>query len=160
MARSNYIALQASCEADMDLSACSGCTACSLRCAKGVPATREEWTAIHDYISKMTDNERENLQRVLSQNKAADLGDEVSVEMCRYWDVTNERCAVYSARPLICRLLGHVEWLPCPIEKVTQIVPTEKALALMSAYAKEERRTFEEWESLPRSANVGEQEAH
>jgi len=75
-----------------------------------------------------------------------DLGDEVSVEMCRYWNVTTQTCAVYSARPLVCRLLGHVEWLPCPIEKVTHLVPTSKALALMQAYSQEERRTFEEWE--------------
>ncbi len=130
----------------MDLSVCSGCTACSLRCAKGVPATREEWRGICDAIAAMPLEEQSHLQSVLAQNKRVDLGDEVSVEMCRYWDTANEGCAVYSARPLICRLLGHVEWLPCPIEKVTRIVPTEKALALMKAYAEEERRTFEEWE--------------
>lgn len=149
MTRSHLIALQASCEAEMDLTVCNGCTACSLRCASGVPSTRDEWEAIRAYIASLPMDERAYLQGVLEQDKQADLGDDVFVEMCRYWDATNERCAVYPARPLVCRLLGHVEWLPCPIEKVRRIVPSAQAIALMKAYAEEERRTFEGWEAKP-----------
>ena len=42
---------------------------------------------------------------------------------------------------------NHVAWMPCPIEKVEKIVPTEDALALMREYALHERKTFEEWET-------------
>ena len=47
---------------------------------------------------------------------------------------------------LVCRLLGHVEWMPCPIEKVVKRIETPDALQLMQAYAQIERRTFEGWE--------------
>jgi hypothetical protein len=44
---------------------------------------------------------------------------------------------------MICRLFGHVEWLPCPIFKVEKTVPG--AVELMQAYAREPRKTFAEW---------------
>lgn len=88
---------------------------------------------------------RENLDRVLAQSKEVDLGEGVSVELCRFLDMETKACSVYEARPLICRLLGHVEWLPCPIELVPREVVTSDALALMHEYAKSERKTLEEW---------------
>ena len=128
----------------MDLSPCHGCDACGLRCAAGVQMTRDEYDAVRRYIVSAPDHA--DIERVLAQDKTQDLGDGVTVQMCRYRDMERGRCAVYPARPLICRLLGHVEWMPCPIEKVPRPVPTVDALALMRAYAKQERRTFEEWE--------------
>jgi hypothetical protein len=44
---------------------------------------------------------------------------------------------------MICRLFGHVEWLPCPIAKVEEVVPG--GVPLMQAYAAEPRKTFAGW---------------
>lgn len=141
-----YIELRARCEGQMALEVCDGCTACWLRCADGVQATWDEWKAVQEHIASMGSAERSILDRVSTQPRTVDLGDEVTVTMCRYFDRESLGCAVYPARPLVCRLLGHVEWLPCPIEKVPNGVPTPDALALMRAYARFERRTFAEWE--------------
>ncbi len=144
-----FIELVDRCEAQMDLSVCSGCDACGLRCAAGVPASEDEWEALQEYIGGLDEQRREHLTRVEQQDKSVDLGDGVTVQMCRYRDMDANRCVVYPARPLVCRLLGHVEWMPCPIEKVTRIVHTPDALKLMGEYSQLERRTFEEWELQP-----------
>ncbi len=141
------VALTARCEAQMDLSVCSGCDACGLRCAAGVPATRSEWENLQEYIAGLDEEAKRAIERVERQDKTVDLGDGVTVQMCRYRDMVANRCVVYPARPLVCRLLGHVEWMPCPIEKVTRIVGTSDALALMREYSQTDRRTFEEWQS-------------
>jgi hypothetical protein len=44
---------------------------------------------------------------------------------------------------MICRLFGHVEWLPCPIAKVEEVVPG--GVSLMQAYSAEPRKTFAGW---------------
>ena len=139
------IDLRERCEAQMDLSVCSGCDACGLRCAAGVPASRAEWEALQAHLESLDAGAREDVARVERQDKTVDLGDGVTVTMCRYRDMSLGRCVVYPARPLVCRLLGHVEWMPCPIEKVPRVVRTEDALALMREYSQETRRTFEEW---------------
>ena len=131
----------------MKIEVCNGCDSCWLRCSEGIHADREEWDRLQNHISGMNSDEKSALLEVLSQDKTVDLGDEVFVAMCRYFDMTTRRCSVYSARPLVCRLLGHVEWMPCPIEKVTSIPPTSEALSLMAAYSTRERKTFLEWEA-------------
>ena len=141
-----YIELKQKCESQMQLSVCNGCDQCGLRCAAGVPASRSEWETLQVYLAGLSEAERAAIRQVEAQDKTVDLGDEVTVEMCRYRDMEAGRCVVYPARPLICRLLGHVEWLPCPIEKVPKAIDTADAVALMQSYAKFERRTFEEWE--------------
>ncbi len=130
----------------MDLSVCNGCTACDIRCADGVQATRAEWDALQAYLAALPAAERAAIAEVMAQDKTVDLGDEVTVSLCRYFDMRTRRCAVYPERPLVCRLLGHVEWLPCPIERVPRPLPTPLALELMHAYAEHRRRTFAEWE--------------
>ena len=130
----------------MVLSVCNGCTKCGLRCASDIPATKYEWEQIQEFIENASEVKKEFIQDVQNQDKTVDLGDEVSVQMCRFWDMNSQKCVVYSVRPLVCRLLGHVEWMPCPIEKVPKILPTEKALNLMESYAHFERKTFAEWE--------------
>ncbi len=35
-------------------------------------------------------------------------------ESCPYLDLKTKRCTVYERRPLICRLYGMTEELPCP----------------------------------------------
>jgi len=142
-----YIELKERCEQQMHLSVCNGCDACGLRCAAGVPAARGEWESIQSFLSSCLGTERAEIARVEAQDKSVDLGDGVTVTMCRYRDMEAGRCVVYPARPLVCRLLGHVEWMPCPIEKVPKPISTPDALLLMQAYARFERKTFEEWET-------------
>ena len=145
--RLSYIELRARCETQMAMEVCNGCDACGLRCAAGVPATQEEWRSVQRYLTESSEAERAEIARVEAQDKPVDLGDGVTVQMCRYRDMEGGRCVVYPVRPLVCRLLGHVEWMPCPIEKVPRVLPTQDALALMHAYAGFVRRTFEAWEN-------------
>jgi Fe-S-cluster containining protein len=145
--KSTYIALKAKCEAQMQIEVCNGCTACALRCAADVPASRDEWDALQAYIAQASEEEQAHIAHVQAQDKTVSLGDDVTVQMCRYWDAETQHCVVYPVRPLACRLLGHVEWMPCPIEKVPAPIPTENALRLMRAYARFDRRTFAEWEA-------------
>lgn len=147
MSNSLFIELMVRCESQMQLDVCNGCDACGLRCAAGIPATREEWAAVQAYIEGLSESEQAEVARVEAQDKRVDLGDDVTVTMCRYRDMEAGRCVVYAARPLVCRLLGHVEWMPCPIEKVPRRIATADALALMHAYAEQERHTFEQWEA-------------
>src|SRR5262249_24412474 len=153
--KGQFIALKARCEAQMRIEVCNGCDACGLRCAAGVPSPQEEWEALQGYIAEATEEERTTIARVEAQDKTVDLGDGVTVRMCRYRDMENGRCAVYPARPLVCRLLGHVEWMPCPIGKVRQAISTPDALALMRAYARFERRTFEAWDAQKAQTDLG-----
>jgi hypothetical protein len=111
-----------------------------------VPASQTEWDDIERYIAGLSAAQQSEIARVARQDKTVDLGDGVSVKMCRYRDMEIGRCVVYPARPLVCRLLGHVEWMPCPIDKIPSAINTPDALALMQEYAKIERKTFEEWE--------------
>lgn len=134
--------------AQMDLTPCNGCDGCGLRCTVGVPMSREEYETVKAYVECAPN--REEVVRVAAQEKTVELGDGVQVRMCRFRDMERGRCAIYPARPLVCRLLGHVEWMPCPIEKVERIVPTDEALELMRTYAALERHSFEEWESIER----------
>jgi Fe-S-cluster containining protein len=152
-----YIELKERCEAQMHLSVCNGCDACGLRCTEGIPATETEWKRLQAFLAACSPVERADIARVEAQDKSVDLGDDVSVRMCRYRDMEANRCVVYPARPLVCRLLGHVEWMPCPIEKVPQPIPTSDALALMQAYARFERKTFEAWEAAGSEQTSSEQ---
>ena len=127
----------------MNLAPCNGCDSCGLRCEAGVAMSHEEYGAVQAYIESAA--HRADIERITGQDKRVHLGDDISVTMCRYRDMEADRCAVYPARPLVCRLLGHVEWMPCPIEKVKTRVSTADALELMKAYSQVERRTFEGW---------------
>jgi len=130
------------------LTICGGCDLCGLRCTAGVPAAAHEWIDIQDFIESATEEQRAEIAAVEAQSKTLSLGDGIEIEMCRYRDMEAGRCVVYPARPLVCRLLGHVEWMPCPVEKVPRTLPTPRALELMRAYSELDRRTFEQWEDL------------
>ncbi len=149
----DYIELKARCEQQMHLSVCNGCDSCGLRCASGVPATEAEWESLQRFLTACSPAERAEIAKVEAQDKSVDLGDGVAVTMCRYRDMAAGRCVVYPVRPLVCRLLGHVEWMPCPIEKVPQPIPTPDALALLQAYACFDRKTFEEWKAADNDRN-------
>ncbi len=129
------------------LSACRGCDQCGLRCSSDVPATQQEWSALQEHIAALPPEGQDEISVVEKQDKTYSLGDDVTVQMCRYRDMDAGRCMVYQARPLVCRLLGHVEWMPCPIDKVPRRPPVELAVELITAYVKNDRKTFEEWEA-------------
>ncbi|HEY3268119.1 MAG TPA: YkgJ family cysteine cluster protein [Armatimonadota bacterium] len=130
----------------IDQSPCDGCTDCRHRCTAGIALTRAEYQAIRDLLPTLDPSLR---QRVLAQNHTqpwpgSDGGE--TYEACGFLDLSNGLCLIYAARPLICRLFGHVEWLPCPIEKVRAHWPGGRA-ALIARTA-EETRTYEEWNAL------------
>jgi Fe-S-cluster containining protein len=105
--------------------------------------TRDEWRAIQAYLETLSETESTNLKRIQAQSKEEDLGEGVFVPLCTFLDMETRHCSIYPVRPLVCRLLGHTEWLPCPIEKVPRVVDTGLALELMRAYAEEERFTLD-----------------
>jgi len=107
--------------------------------------TREEFQNIRSYIQSEC---HEYICGVVSQDKRVDMGDDVYYQLCRFLDMTTHQCAVYPARPLVCRILGHVEWMPCPIGRISKTAPAEISLKLMRTYALNERKTYEEWESM------------
>lgn len=127
----------------IDLGSCSGCDACGLRCTAGIKVTRPEFYLLRAHA--MADAEAAAAWH--RGPHPVDLGDDVTVEACRLRDSDGGQCLAYVARPLICRLMGHVEWLPCPTGDVRRCAPTPAALELMHEYASEELHTLEEWES-------------
>ncbi len=140
-----YIELREKCESQMQIEFCNGCDSCWLRCTDGVQADKAEWDALQAYQFSLDSSEAEALKQVLNQDKTVDMGDGVNITMCRFFDMKSRKCSVYPARPLVCRLLGHVEWMPCPIEKIESVIITSDALALVGAYSNRRRRTFAEW---------------
>jgi hypothetical protein len=125
----------------IDQSPCSGCDHCGTRCTAGIQVLRSEYEAVCEELARLP---AEEVARVLGQEKRVPIpGSDEQYTACEFRDVERGRCLVYPARPLICRLFGHVEWLPCPIFKVEKVVPG--AVTLMQAYAGEPRQTFSEW---------------
>jgi Fe-S-cluster containining protein len=129
----------------MELSVCDGCDGCGGRCIDGFEVTRQEWDAVQEYLSTRPVAE---VERVRSQKKiqpwpgAEETGAEVTY--CRFRDLERGECSVYPARPTICRLFGHTEWLPCPIEAVERI--PEDVPEVWGAYRRLERKTWAQWE--------------
>jgi Fe-S-cluster containining protein len=127
--------------ARIDQSPCNGCDHCGTRCTAGITVLRSEYEAVRAELARLPADE---VARVLAQEKRQPIpGTEETYVACEFRDVEWRRCLVYPARPMICRLFGHVEWLPCPISKVEIVVPG--AVPLMQFYAAEPRKTFAEW---------------
>lgn len=130
--------------AGIDQSPCDGCDACGTRCTAGVPMAEWEFAAIEAELARLPPEET---ARVLGQEKRLPIpGTEESYLACRFRDTERRRCLIYPARPAVCRLFGHVEWLPCPIGQVPAPVPG--AVPLMQRYADAPRRTYEEWATM------------
>ncbi len=130
---------------EIDLKPCDGCDSCYLRCDRDIPMTREEFQKIRFYIQCEC---HEEIREIVSQDKRVDMGDGVYYQLCRFLDMKTHKCSVYPVRPLVCRIMGHVEWMPCPIERISRTAPAEISLKLMKTYALDERNTYEEWESM------------
>ncbi|MCX6359264.1 MAG: YkgJ family cysteine cluster protein [Armatimonadetes bacterium] len=120
----------------LDLADCGGCHACGLRCTEGIAMSRWEFEAVRALASRETGRARETV----------DLGEGVVVRMCRFWR-TRGGCAVYEARPLVCRMMGAVEWMPCPLGKAPRPAPASAVLPHWLAYADTGLMTYEEWEA-------------
>lgn len=138
----------------MKLALCDGCDGCGLRCTDGISVTRDEWSAARAHWSALPQEVRE---RVLAQPRtipwpgAEDTG--AVVEVCEFRDTELGRCTIYPVRPTVCRLMGHTEWLPCPIEAVPEI--PENAPQLWHEYLAFERRTWKQWDAALASCEAG-----
>jgi hypothetical protein len=127
--------------AGIDQSPCDGCDACGMRCTTGVPMLRREFEAIEAFLAGP---EGEDARRVAEEDKQAPIegAEGFFYTACRFRDVTRGRCAIYPVRPVVCRLFGHVEWLPCPIQKVGAVPGGVEA---MRRYGDAPQKTYEEW---------------
>ncbi len=130
----------------LDQSACDGCDACGSRCTAGVPMSRPEFLAIREYLRSPAGEEARRVER---QEKRVPFPgtEEAFYTACRFRDVERGRCAVYPVRPLVCRLFGHVEWLPCPIGRIGRTLPG--GVELIRRYADIPLKTYEEWLAEP-----------
>jgi hypothetical protein len=122
--------------AELRLSGCDGCHGCGLRCTEGIAMSRSEFEAVRAAAGCGTPVARQTV----------DLGEGLVVRMCRFWD-PEAGCAVYAARPLVCRMMGTVEWMPCPLGQAPQPASAAVVLPHWLAYAEEGLKTYEEWEA-------------
>lgn len=102
--------------------------------------TRSEFERIVEYLRGQDPRQ---VNRVLEQEKRVVWWEDIETEQCLFYDVARRRCIIYPVRPLICRLFGRVEWLPCPLGK--PVPQLKDGLGIIQAYAQEERKTFPEW---------------
>jgi hypothetical protein len=109
---------------------------------------RSEFEAVRDYVEGPEGAQARSVQREPKQLPYPGTlpSEEVFYTACRFRDVERGRCSIYPVRPLICRLFGHVEWLPCPISKVPAPVPGGRELMLQ--YGQAPQHTYEEWLEL------------
>lgn len=132
---------------NLDLSVCNGCDGCGLRCTAGVPMTHQEYVQIRAYLHRMGRLDAANTEcSPKGENPIADLGDGVRIALCSFRDDMRGRCTIYPVRPLICRLMGHVPWLPCPVERVPAVMRPEVVRRALDEYCVWERRPYEEWD--------------
>jgi hypothetical protein len=108
-----------------------------------------EFEAVRAYL---TGPEGEEARRVEQQDKRLPYPgtDDVFYTACRFRDAERGRCAVYPVRPAVCRMFGHVEWLPCPIERIR--APVAGGLDAMRRYGQAPQKTYEEWLASERTS--------
>lgn len=97
----------------------------------------------HNIVLYLRTCDPDRVSRVLEQEKRVVWFEDILREACLFYDVVHRGCIVYPARPLICRLFGHVPWLPCPLGRPLKQISA--GLELIQAYADERRATFPEW---------------
>ena len=94
----------------------------------------------------MTRSEFLRVRAALGDRPAPPQRDRAAGEMsapCRFYDPDLPGCVVYAARPLVCRLFGLVEWLPCPIGRRGPEV--DDAREMMGWYSSQDLRTHAQW---------------
>ncbi len=111
--------------------ACDGCTDCYLRCAGELQLTHHEFASVRRFL-------REHGLMPLARTPSRG-----PLDPCRFLR-SDHFCAIYPVRPVICRLFGLVEWLPCP--KGHSVPCLQDGPALIQAYAEFPRATYAEWE--------------
>jgi hypothetical protein len=104
---------------------------------------RSEFDRIVEHL-RTQDSRR--IARVLDQEKHIVWFEDIMTEACLFYDIPRRQCVIYPVRPLICRLFGHVEWLPCPLGKPVPRI--RDGLRIVQEYAQERRATFQEWCSI------------
>jgi len=104
--------------------------------------TQDEYVRIREHLAA------EGLGRACLNAAVADLGDGVRIALCPFRDDARGRCRVYPVRPVVCRLMGHVPWMPCPLDRVPAVVRPEPALAALQEYCLQPRKPYEAWERL------------
>ncbi len=110
-----------------------------MRCTDGIVISAFELQRIRAYLRELPPAQ---VLRVLAQEKRHPWGEEASYTACLFLDVETERCLVYPARPLICRLFGRVRHLPCPAGLVPADLDADR---ILEAYAAQPRGTFQHW---------------
>jgi len=129
---------------------CEGCHECAIRCSGAIRIAACEWRAIRGYIER--DIPPATLRRVLTEDKTFQIADGICERFCILYDMSGRRCAVYPVRPLVCRLLGHVEFMPCPLGRIERVLVDGPRI--MQRYAEMDLRTFAEWFTLAPSVVV------
>ncbi len=131
--------------AGIDQSPCDGCDACGARCVAGVPMLRAEFRQIREFLAGPDGAEARRVEQLDKRLPYPGTlpEDGAYYTACRFRDPERGRCSIYPVRPLVCRLFGHAEWLPCPIEKIPAPVPG--ALQAMRRYGQAPQKTYEEW---------------
>lgn len=128
----------------IDQSPCHGCDGCGARCVSGFQISLIEFRRIQEFLATPQGATARGVESY--PNVQPYPGDDTAgatFVACRFRDTERDNCAIYPVRPLICRLFGHVEWLPCPIERVERNDPG--GVDAMRLYAGLTLRTYEEW---------------
>jgi len=130
----------------LDLSVCDGCDGCGLRCSEGVPMTSAEYEAIEAFVAGTVRPPMDWTRWDGAAGAWVDLGDGFGFRACRFRDVRSGRCGIYPVRPLVCRLMGYVPWMPCPIGRVATTVAPDCVLAALDEYCRATRMPYAEWQ--------------
>jgi Fe-S-cluster containining protein len=126
-----------------DQSACDGCTRCRHRCVNGIPLTRAEFDALKRRVLALAPDVAARVLGPVQRVPWPGAEDDATYEPCRFLNLETGLCEVYASRPLICRLFGYVEWLPCPTGAVT--CRWAPGVEIMRRRAGEPQKTWEEW---------------
>jgi hypothetical protein len=104
--------------------------------------TKQEFEAI---IAHLRTLDPDKVRRVLQQEKHVPWFEDIARECCLFLNTVSQECLIYPARPLVCRLFGRVEWLPCPAGK--EVSQLRGGLDIIREYARDKRLTFPEWQT-------------
>jgi hypothetical protein len=112
---------------------CNGCIQCAEKCAGAVLMWEEEAEAV----------------RVAARARGVTFRTDARPDEwqpCPFLDKSSRLCKVYAVRPLVCRLFGRVEWLPCPSGRAP-VLPRPLVEAILAGYRSRPRKTLAEWQS-------------